>query len=64
MCHNFMKGKKRKSVIMVLSVFLLDVLVVESRMSDSVGPECVDMDTHTISHMSPNTPTHRSGSLR
>lgn len=59
-----MKGKKRKSLIVVLSVSLLDVLVVESRMSDSVGPACVDMDTHTTSHLSPNTPTHRPGSLR
>lgn len=51
-------------MFVVLSVCLLDVLVVESKMTDSVGPECVDTDTHTISHMSPNTPTHRSGSLR
>lgn len=52
-------------MFLVLSVFLLDVLVlVESRMSNSVGPECVETVTHLISPMSPNTPTHRSGSLR
>lgn len=47
-----MKEKKSKTMILVLFVFLLDVLVAESRMSGSVGPECVDTDTH------------RSGSLR
>lgn len=51
-------------MLSVLSVFLLDVLVVELRMSDCIRLECVDEDTHTTSHMSPNTPTHRSGSLR
>lgn len=50
--HSFMKEKKSKTMILVLFVFLLDVLVAESRMSGSVGPECVDTDTH------------RSGSLR
>lgn len=51
-------------MIVVLSDSLLDVLAVKSRMSASAGPECVDKDTHTISHMSGNAPTHRSGSLR
>lgn len=42
-----MKGKKSSCVF---SVFLLDVLVVEFRMSHSIRPECVDQDTHTRCH--------------